>query len=166
MNARPRPAADLPLAALRAGIEQFNRGEYFECHETLEALWLAEPTSLRRLYQGILQVGVALHHLRAGNYRGASGLLARGIGYLEPFAPRCLGVDVAGILAAARGCQAAVTALGPERLDAFDWRLAPHIDFTGDESSGKDEPPAAPPPPPAPGASGGSPPARRAGGVE
>ena len=91
-----RSTADVPPAALRAGIEQFNRGEYFECHETLEALWLAEPTPLRRLYQGILQVGVALHHLRAGNYRGASGLLARGIGYLEPFAPCCLGVDVAG----------------------------------------------------------------------
>src|SRR4051812_18903953 len=91
-----RSTADVPPAALRAGIEQFNRGEYFECHETLKALWLAEPTPLRRLYQGILQVGVALHHLRAGNYRGASGLLARGIGYLEPFAPRCLGVDVAG----------------------------------------------------------------------
>ena len=63
MSARPRSCPDVPPAALRTGIEQFNRGEYFECHETLEALWLAEPTSLRRLYQGILQVGVALHHL-------------------------------------------------------------------------------------------------------
>jgi len=134
MSARPRSYADVPPAALRVGIEQFNRGEYFECHETLEALWLAEPTSLRRLYQGILQVGVGLHHLRAGNYRGASGLLARGTGYLEPFAPRCLGVDVAGILAAARRCQAAVTALGPERLEAFDWRLVPRIEITADES--------------------------------
>jgi uncharacterized protein len=133
MSARPRSCADAPPAALCAGIAQFNRGEYFECHETLEALWLAEPTSLRRLYQGILQVGVGLHHLRAGNYRGASGLLARGAGYLEPFAPRCLGVDVAGLLAAARRCQGALVALGPEGLDAFDWRLAPRIEIRLDE---------------------------------
>ncbi len=133
MDLATRSCADPPPAALLVGIAQFNRGEYFECHETLEALWLAEPTPLRRLYQGILQVGVGLHHLRGGNYRGAAGLLARGTAYLEPFAPRCLGVDVAGLLAAARRCQAAVAALGPQRLDEFDWRLAPRIDVTSSE---------------------------------
>ena len=75
MDPPPRSCADPPPAELLVGIEQFNRGEYFECHETLEALWVAEPTPLRRLYQGILQVGVGFYHLRAGNYRGATGLL-------------------------------------------------------------------------------------------
>ncbi len=133
MDRPPRSCADPPPAELLVGIEQFNRGEYFECHETLEALWIAEPTPLRRLYQGILQVGVGFHHLRGGNYRGATGLLARGTRYLEPFAPRCLGVDVAALIAAARRCQAALTALGPERLDEFDWRLVPRVEVKSDQ---------------------------------
>ena len=32
-----------PPPGLLAGIEEFNRGEFFECHETLEELWMAEP---------------------------------------------------------------------------------------------------------------------------
>ena len=31
-----------PPAGLLAGIREFNRGEFFECHETLEELWMAE----------------------------------------------------------------------------------------------------------------------------
>ena len=31
-----------PPPALLHGIEQFNAGEYWECHETLEGLWIAE----------------------------------------------------------------------------------------------------------------------------
>jgi len=30
----------------------------------LELLWRAERRDVRRLYQGILQIGVAFHHLR------------------------------------------------------------------------------------------------------
>ena len=133
MEEQGRSCANPPPAGLLLGIEQFNRGEYFECHETLEALWVAERAPLRRLYQGILQVGVAFHHLRAGNYRGATGLLARGTGHLEPFAPRCLGVDVAALLTAARRCEATLLALGPERLGEFDWRLVPTIEVLSAE---------------------------------
>ena len=122
-----RACGDPPPAALLVGIEQFNRGEFFACHETLEALWVAEGEPLRRLYQGILQVGVAFHHLRRGNYRGATYLLAAGIAHLTPFAPRCLGVDVAALLAAARRAQEALHALGPERIGELDPRLIPQV---------------------------------------
>ena len=125
--ARGLACDDPPPPALLHGIAQFNRGEFFECHETLEALWMAEAEPLRRLYQGILQVGVAFHHLRRGNYRGAMNLLLSGTAYLEPFAPRCVGVDVAALLAAARRCQDALAALGPERVDEFDPELIPQV---------------------------------------
>jgi predicted metal-dependent hydrolase len=48
---------ELPPQLLRQGIAQFNAGHYFECHETLEALWRSETRPVRDLYQGILQVG-------------------------------------------------------------------------------------------------------------
>src|SRR5438067_12029672 len=86
-----RACDDAPPPELRVAVEQFNAGEFFECHETLEALWLAECEPLRRLYQGILQVGVAFHHQRRGNYHGTMRLLTSGIAYLLPVAPRCLG---------------------------------------------------------------------------
>ena len=126
-RAAGRSCADAPPPELRAAVEQFNRGEFFECHETLEALWLAEPGPLRRLYQGILQVGVAFHHQRRGNYRGTMRLLASGIGYLLPFAPRCLGVDVEGLLVAAVRCRDTLVGLGPERIDQLDPALVPRI---------------------------------------
>src|SRR3712207_7238877 len=67
----------LPDLALR-GIEEFNRGEFYECHEYLEEAWMQEPRRVRFLYQGILQVGVGFYHQQNGNWRGATGLLRNG----------------------------------------------------------------------------------------
>ena len=114
-------------AALLEGIEQFNRGEYFEQHETLELLWRAEPRDVRRLYQGILQIGVAFHHLRRLNHHGTVYMLTRGSRYLAPFVPRCQSVDVEALLSEAATALREVERLGPNRLDEFDWRLAPRV---------------------------------------
>ena len=76
-----------PPPELLEGIAQFNRGEYFEQHETLELLWRAERRDVRYLYQGILQIGVAFHHLRRLNHHGTVYMLTRGPRYLAPFAP-------------------------------------------------------------------------------
>jgi predicted metal-dependent hydrolase len=117
-----------PSPELRVAIEEFNQGLFFECHETLEDLWMDEPRPIRRLYQGILQIGVAFHHLRKARYRPVCTLLARGSAYLKPFAPSCMGVDVAHLLTAAARCLAEVQRLGPDRLDQFDWSLIPNIE--------------------------------------
>ena len=80
------PLCDEPSPALLLeGIAQFNRGEYFEQHETLELLWRAERRDVRRLYQGILQIGVAFHHLRRLNHHGAHYMLTRGSRHLSAF---------------------------------------------------------------------------------
>jgi uncharacterized protein len=109
------------------GIAQFNRGEYFEQHETLELLWRAERRDVRRLYQGILQIGVAFHHLRRLNHHGTIYMLTRGSGYLRPFAPSCQSVDVNALLAGAAAALIEVERLGPGRLADFDWQLAPTV---------------------------------------
>jgi hypothetical protein len=124
-----------PPAALLEGIEQFNRGDYFEQHETLELLWRAEPRDVRRLYQGILQIGVAFHHLRRLNHHGTVYMLTRGSRYLAPFAPRCQGVDVEALLSDAATALREVERLGPDRLDEFDWRLAPQVQLKPDTTN-------------------------------
>lgn len=122
--------ADAPSARFLVGVEQFNQREYFECHETLEALWNAEPGPARTLYKGILQVGVGCYHLLRGNYRGTLIKLESGAAYLEAFAPRCMGVEVAPLIAAAERLRAAVVALGPKRFTTVDLGLLPRVQLT------------------------------------
>ncbi len=135
-----------PPAALLHGIEQFNHREYFECHETLEALWNVERAEARRaashgeqatgycdnLYKGILQVGVGCYHLLRGNYRGAIIKLQSGADYLEPFSPQCQRVEVARLIADARRLRADVVARGPEGLAAVDLALLPIVRLSDD----------------------------------
>lgn len=115
----PACAATAP-EALRLAISQFNAGEYFACHDTLEAFWLTEPGAVRDLYKGIIQIAAGLYHWENGNKPGCRKLLARGIIYVGRYAPRCHGLDVAALVAAAGKaldwCEAAApgTALPPE----------------------------------------------------
>lgn len=120
-----------PPAALCRGIEQFNAGEYWECHETLEALWVAEPRPIRELYQGILQVGVAFHHMQQRNYAGAIKMFRRGLPRLIGLPEMCQGVHVAALAAAARAIHDAVVALGPTAIETFDLTTLPKVMITG-----------------------------------
>jgi predicted metal-dependent hydrolase len=116
-----------PPQQLLDGIAQFNRGEFFEQHETLETLWRATDTDVRYLYQGILLVGVGFYHLGRGNHHGAQAKLAAGIEMLEWFVPICQTVDVADLIARAKPCLEQVRALGRERLSEFDRSLIPQV---------------------------------------
>jgi uncharacterized protein len=124
-----RPCAETPPPLLLEGIAQFNRGEFFEQHETLETLWRAEPRPIRQLYQGILQIGVAFYQLERRNYHGTVYMLTRGSMYLAPFSPACQTVDVRRLLDDASAALRAVEDLGSSRLDEFDWSLVPRVGF-------------------------------------
>jgi hypothetical protein len=121
------PCDELPPRKLQCGIAQLNRGEFFNQHETLEDLWREETRPIRTLYQGILQIGVALYHVQRGNHHGAVYMLRRGADYLRPFAPTCQGVDVADLLVHAARILREVERLGPDRLNEFDWSMAPRV---------------------------------------
>ncbi len=112
---------------LRRGIDEFNAGEWFECHETLEELWVGASAASRDLYQGILQVAAALHHWREGNFAGAVHLLRTGVRLLERVAPDCQGVDVAGLIRDTESFREALENLGHERMEGLDRRLIPRI---------------------------------------
>lgn len=110
----------LPPNALDA-IRLFNAGEYYKQHDLLEALWRAEPRPIRRLYQGILEIGVAYYQITRGNRRGALKMLRRGLRWLDQFPNACQSVDVARLRADARAVQAALAA-SPD-LSGFDFTL-------------------------------------------
>jgi len=114
-----------PPPQLLDGIRLFNQGRWFEAHEVLEQAWIAERSSLRRLYQGILQVGVGLHHARNGNLAGALSLLDRGLAHLAAFEPQRLGVDVTRLVRDAAAARRALAA--PGGLAGFDWARPPRV---------------------------------------
>jgi hypothetical protein len=120
------PVKTLP-PGLRDGIALFNAGDYYECHEVIEHEWHAERGPIRRLYQGILQIGVGLHHIRGGNQRGAVLLLGDGIAKVSEFLPAALGLDTARLALEAQICRDEVALLDPAHLAGFDWSLAPKI---------------------------------------
>jgi uncharacterized protein len=125
-----------PTPAMVKAFEQFNRGEYWEQHETLENVWRAEQdASVRNFYKGIIQVGVGFYHLTKGNYRGVMKVLARGINYLKPYAPECYGVEVARLIQEASMVYLRARELGPGRLGEIPRASLPqvHWSMTNDE---------------------------------
>ncbi len=86
-----------PKEFLRA-VDEFNTGRYYKCHDTLEDIWREEPGKIRELYQGLLQVSVALYHEGNGNRRGAVRLMESGMALLDPFRPQCLALALSAFL--------------------------------------------------------------------
>ncbi len=62
------------------GIDEFNQRLFFECHETLEAIWLEEHGEERRFYQGIIQIAAGYFKLEQGVPAGAHQTLAFRVG--------------------------------------------------------------------------------------
>jgi predicted metal-dependent hydrolase len=91
--------AEAPLrsdqqVALARGVWQFNRGRYFECHETLEEIWLSLRGPSRDFFQGLIQVSVGFLHLDRGNRVGALRTFTRALGRFERYPACYLGLDL------------------------------------------------------------------------
>ncbi len=121
---------DQPTAQMIHAFEQFNRGEYWHQHETLETIWRAEQDeSIRNFYKGILQVGVGFYHIARRNYNGVTKVLPRGISYLKPYAPQCMGVNVQRLIDEAALVLEQVRALGADRIDEIQIAALPQVHY-------------------------------------
>jgi len=128
-------AADLARACaapappeLAKAIHEFNAGEFFDQHETLELLWRATPDEIRHLYEGILQIGVGMHHLlKNRNFHGAAVKLDHGIRLLEVFPAVCHGVNIAQLRTDAATARKRLLELGPRDLSQFERELIPRV---------------------------------------
>ena len=92
------------------GIELFNEVEFFEAHDIWEELWADYQGPSRKFYQGLIQAAVCLHHFGNGNIRGAKKLYFGCRGYLEPYQPQHLGLDVTAFLDQLAECCAEILA--------------------------------------------------------
>jgi len=114
--------ADAPAPELLRGVEEFNAARFYECHETLEHLWIQEPDPVRYLYQGILQVGVGFYHLQRRNWRGAVNKLEDGLAKLEVFRPSCQGLDIERLVRESTQWRRRLLARGPDAVLRVDRR--------------------------------------------
>ena len=76
------------------GIEEFNRGLFFECHETLEEIWLEDRGDDRLFYQGIIQIAAAYFKWEQNVPMGTLKLMRSGLEKLSSYGPVHLGVDL------------------------------------------------------------------------
>jgi len=79
---------------LLKGIEEFNRGLFFECHETLEEIWLEEHGKDRGFYQGIIQIAAGYFKWEQGVLIGAIKLWRSGLEKLAVYPPMHLRVNL------------------------------------------------------------------------
>ncbi|MGI5459872.1 DUF309 domain-containing protein [Streptomyces sp. CA-249302] len=126
-NARPRDGLGRPLPYGAQGVSRqpegvvrtpeqtvteaqklLDAGKPFHAHEVFEDAWKSGPAAERELWRGMAQLAVGLTHAARGNVTGGARLLRRGAGAVEQWAmetgePQPYGMDLAGVVAWARG---------------------------------------------------------------
>lgn len=108
---------------LRRGIQLFNDGEFFECHEVLEAAWTPERGPRRLFLQALIHVAVGWYHHERGNPVGASRQLRKGLRKLGAYLPEYEGVDTARLAGEAQALLHQIEAGATGRYPRFTIRV-------------------------------------------
>ena len=138
----PEPPAAAPPQLFQA-IDQFNDGAFWNCHETLEEVWLDTPYPLRFFYHAIIKVAVGLHHMGRHNRHGARVKLSDGVRLLRLFPPEYMGVGTGRLLNDTSWWLGRVNVEGNVDWGEIDGLPRPVIYFAGwRSSSGKGVAPA------------------------
>jgi len=77
-------------------FEKFNEGEYYECHDLLEDIWMTDKQN--KFLQGMLQVAVGIYHFENGNIYGSRRLFQSAQKYLQPYRPDYWDLDLEQVL--------------------------------------------------------------------
>ncbi len=113
----------------RAGLEAFNRGEYYRSHELLEDAWNEDDSAAKELYRAILQIAVAYLQIERGNYRGAVKMFLRSRQWLRPLPDMCRGVNVAQLRKDAALVYESLLDAGPDGVALIDSTLFAKITY-------------------------------------
>jgi uncharacterized protein len=101
------------------GVREFQQGQFYECHDTLEALWIEAQEPNKTFLQGILQIAVACYHLGNQNWRGAVILLGEGMRRLSPYQPDYGSIDINHLLDTSSALLSRLQTAGPEGVAQY-----------------------------------------------
>jgi predicted metal-dependent hydrolase len=125
---RPLPRTER-AAAVRAGLEAYDRGDFFLAHELLEPAWMGtDDVRERALIQGLIKVAAADVHGVRGNPAGVARNLEGALERLRQAAdarPPDIGVvlDLAAVIAAAERRLALASGGAVTDPIAITWRI-------------------------------------------
>ncbi len=75
------------------GVDEFNKGEFYDAHETLEDYWNTLQGDEKELVQSIIQAAVAYYHFGRDNRVGARKLMLRAVARAESVPEGTLGIE-------------------------------------------------------------------------
>ena len=111
------PTADGDLAAhVRAGVDHYNAGRFWQAHESLEVVWRQAAPPERPLWQGLLQAAAAMLHRERGNRHGVEAQGRAALEKLRAPAPRGFPIETVRFLQELTAC---IEAGGPVPRMAF-----------------------------------------------
>lgn len=115
------------------GLHLFDEGDYYECHEVIEALWLETPSEdpYRDLYKGVIQAAAAIYQYDRGILTGARGLYRTCVGYLEKYTPAALGLNVRKFVDEMHACFADFKRWDGEEPLTLPGALVPVLEYEG-----------------------------------
>lgn len=87
----------------RRGVDLFNAGDFYECHEVLEELWMHSQAPDRRFLQSLIHFAVGFYHHERGNRNGATRQLHKGLKKIQEYLPDWDGVRTELIEGEVRG---------------------------------------------------------------
>ncbi|MGB3492550.1 MAG: DUF309 domain-containing protein [Elainellaceae cyanobacterium] len=114
-------------AELVLSVEQFNQKQFYECHDSLEALWMEASEPEKNFYQGILQVSVAFYHLGNYNWQGSVILLGEGRRRLQKYQPAYAGLDLDAFVTEVTEILLLLQQSGADQVEVMAQKVQPPI---------------------------------------
>ena len=118
------------LTRFTEGINKFNSGDFYECHDIIEDVWFDVRGSSRRFYQGLIHLAVGFYHIiERDNSKGAISQLTKGITKLEEYSPEFQGVELKILLQKVKACLTEIEKIKNGKSESFNADLIPKIKF-------------------------------------
>ncbi len=108
---------------LLAGREDFNRGAFYEAHESWEDVWNEIDDPDRTYVQGLIQIATGLHKLQRERFEVAITLLTKALGKLDGSPDDFEGFDLGRLKRDARAVRDALVRRERPRAEELRVRL-------------------------------------------
>ena len=107
------------------GLDEYDKGDYFEAHEAWEDLWSDYNFPDRKFVQGLIQLSVSFVHLGNGNLIGAKNLLKKCQQKFDDYNGMHREINLSDLKSSIEAVEIVYSELNDCR--DFDWDLVPAL---------------------------------------